>query len=73
MASDFNFQFTRVQKTSIILKNMIYSNNYGIILKKGIPDCNYEAQKVYFFFFFLYVLVLQILKNKGLKILDFSL
>ena len=51
MASDFNFQFTRVQKTSNILKIINSSNNFGLILKKGIPDCNYQAQKVHFYFF----------------------
>ena len=51
MASDFNFQFTRVQKTSIILKNMNSCNNFGLILKKGIPDCNHQAQKEHFYFF----------------------
>ena len=51
MASDINFQFIRVQKTSIILKDMNSSNNFGLILKKGIPDCNYQAKKVHFYFF----------------------
>ena len=61
MASNFNFQFTRVQKTSIILKNMNSSNNLGIIL----------SPKSTLFLLFLYVLVLQIFKKKGFENLWF--